>query len=328
MYALEEKNLLLEPRQFETAQKKLLEWYEVCGRHELPWRLSEDVYHVYVSEIMLQQTQVNRVMQEYYPQFLEKFPTLKALSEADEAEVLAAWSGLGYYSRARNLHATAKLCPQTLPQTLDELLKLPGIGPYTASAICSFAYNQQVGVVDTNIERVIKRFFALSQPSVNKVNAEAGGFVNAEQPRAHNLALMDLGSLVCLPNNPKCEECPLAFSCDGKNEPEFYTKKEKKVYENLELFYGVCEKNEKIALVKSSARMYKGMLELPNVEPLEEDFIAAFKHSYTKYRLTVKLYKTDDVEGEVFWYNHEEIQNAPISSLTRKAFGALQKAQR
>jgi A/G-specific adenine glycosylase len=277
---------------------------------------------------MLQQTQVNRVMQEYYPQFLEKFPTLKALSEADEAEVLAAWSGLGYYSRARNLHATSKLCPQTLPQTLDELLKLPGIGRYTASAICSFAYHQQVGVVDTNIGRVIKRFFALTQATEKEIYANAEKFVNATYPRAHNLALMDLGSLVCLPNNPKCEECPLAFSCDGKNEPEFYTKKEKKVYENLELFYAIYEKNGKIALVKSNSNMYKGMLELPSVEPLEENFIAAFKHSYTKYRLTVKLYQAEELEGAFFWYNHDEIQNAAISSLTRKAFDALQKAQR
>jgi A/G-specific adenine glycosylase len=318
----------LNPKNFYKTHQSLLLWYETQGRHELPWRKTSDVYHVYVSEIMLQQTQVQRVMQEYYPQFLQKFPTLAALSQADETEVLAAWSGLGYYSRARNLHATAKLCPQTLPQTLDELLKLPGIGRYTASAICSFAYSQKVGVVDTNIERVIKRFFALTGAKEKEIYANAEEFVNAAHPRAHNLALMDLGSLVCLPNNPKCEECPLEEACEGKNEPELYTIKEKKVYESLELFYGVCEKNEKIALVKSNSRMYKGMLELPNVDPLEEDFIAAFKHSYTKYRLTVKLYEMKNIDDEVFWYNHKEIENAPISSLTRKAFGALAKAQR
>jgi A/G-specific adenine glycosylase len=259
---------------------------------------------------------------------LEKFPTLEALALAEEGEVLAAWSGLGYYSRARNLHATAKLCPQTLPKTLHELLKLPGIGSYTASAICSFAYHQRVGVVDTNIERVIKRFFALAHGGQKELHERAENFVHEHFSRAHNLALMDLGSLVCLPNNPKCLECPLMMSCEGKNEPEFYTKKEKKVYENLELFYGIYEKDGKIALVKSNSNMYKGMLELPSVEPLEENFIAAFKHSYTKYRLTVKLYQAEELEGEFFWYNHDEIQNAPISSLTRKAFDALQKAQR
>lgn len=317
---------MLKTKNFSNAQQFLLLWYKKNGRHELPWRNTADVYHVYVSEIMLQQTQVKRVMEEYYPQFLAKFPTLSALAQADEAEVLAAWSGLGYYSRARNLHATAKLCPQTLPKTLHELLKLPGIGPYTASAICSFAYHERVGVVDTNIERVIKRYFALAHVKQNELHERAEEFVHEHSPRAHNLALMDLGSLVCLPNNPKCSECPLMTTCMGKNEPEFYTKKEKKVYENLELFYGICIKDEKIALVKSSTKMYKGMLELPNVEPIEEDFIAEFKHSYTKYRLMVKLYAMQNVADEVFWYNHEEIQNAPISSLTRKAFDAFSKA--
>lgn len=319
---------MLKTKNFSIVHQSLLSWYKKNGRHELPWRNTLDVYHVYVSEIMLQQTQVKRVMEEYYPQFLEKFPTLEVLANAKEAEVLAAWSGLGYYSRARNLHATAKLCPQALPQTLHELLKLPGIGPYTASAICSFAYHQRVGVVDTNIERVIKRFFALLHVGQKELHVRAEEFVHVTQPRAHNLALMDLGSLVCLPNNPKCSECPLQMSCEGKNEPEFYTKKAKKVYESLELFYGICEKDGKIALVKSSANMYKGMLELPSVEPLEENFILAFKHSYTKYRLSVNLYMYEYLEGEIFWYNHEEIQNAPISSLTKKAFDALQKAQR
>jgi len=118
--------------------KKLLEWYELNGRHTLPWRNTTDIYHIYLSEIMLQQTQVNRVRDEYYPQFLQKFPTLKSLGEADIDEVLAAWSGLGYYSRARNLHKTAQLTQGKLPREYKELIKLPGIGSYTASAICSF----------------------------------------------------------------------------------------------------------------------------------------------------------------------------------------------
>ncbi|DAB29123.1 MAG TPA: A/G-specific adenine glycosylase [Sulfurimonas sp. UBA12504] len=304
---------------------KLLSWYKTHGRHELPWRNTDDVYHVYVSEIMLQQTQVKRVLEEFYPQFLEKFPTLESLSQAEEADVLAAWSGLGYYSRARNLHASAKLCPQILPQSYHELLKLPGIGRYTASAICSFAYNQQIGVVDTNIERVLKRFFALAFEGEKELYKQAENFVDEQFPRAHNLALMDLGSLVCLPTNPKCHECPLAFACKGKDEPELYTKKEKKMYENMELFYGICQRDEKIALLQSVSRMYKGMLELPFVEPVEEDFIAAFKHSYTKYRLTVKLYKIEEVAGEVVWVAYDALQNAAISSMTKKALVLYEK---
>lgn len=301
------------------SQQKLLTWYDVHGRKELPWRNTDDVYHIYVSEVMLQQTQVKRVMEEYYPQFLAKFPTLQSLANASEEEVLASWSGLGYYSRARNLHATAKLSQDTLPKTLPELRKLPGIGRYTASAICSFAYHQKVGVVDTNIARVIKRYFALYDAKEDTINNYAEGFVNPLNPTLHNQALMDIGSLVCLPNNPKCAECPLSCTCQGKDEAELYTKKQKKVYEELELFYGMWIQNAQIALKYSEGRMYKGMLELPSVEPIEEDFIGEFKHAYTKYRLRVKLYTIQNVQDAVVWFNLEDANQAHVSSLTKKA---------
>ena len=268
---------------------------------------------------MLQQTQVNRVKDEYYPQFLEKFPSLQILANVSQDEVLSAWSGLGYYSRARNLHKTAIASPITLPQTQEELLKLPGIGKYTASAICSFGHNQNIPVVDTNIARVMKRYFALLNPKDATIWQNAAAFVNASDPRHHNLALMDLGSLVCLPKNPKCEECPLKKECLGKNEPEIYTKTKKKEYESLELFYGVYIKENKIALQISTDRMYKDMLILPTVDPLEENFLGEFKHSYTKYRLSVKLYALDELEEELVWVDLHELENAPISSLTKKA---------
>ena len=305
------------------AQNALLKWYEKHGRHELPWRNTDDVYHIYVSEIMLQQTQVKRVMEEYYPQFLQKFPSLKALGDAQEEEVLAAWSGLGYYSRARNLHATAKLCPTTLPKTQKELLKLPGIGRYTASAIQSFAYHQRVGVVDTNIERVIKRFFAHYKQSDDIIWKSAEEFVNPTYPTLHNQALMDLGSLVCLPTNPKCAECPLTLTCKGKEEAEFYTQKQKKVYEELELFYGIALKEGDIALKVSSGPMYKGLLELPAVDPVDEDYIAEFKHSYTKYRITVKIYRLHEPKSDLQWISLQDVENTHISSLTRKALRHL-----
>ena len=301
------------------AQRALLTWYESYGRHELPWRLTDNLYHVYLSEIMLQQTQVNRVRDEYYPQFLEKFPSLKILANAHQDEVLAAWSGLGYYSRARNLHKTAQLSLDGLPQTTKELMTLPGIGEYTASAVCSFGLGQNVPVVDTNIARVIKRHFALLAPKVKTIWMQAEMFVNAKSPRSHNLALMDLGSLICLPKNPKCTECPLESSCLGKAAPEIYTQTKKTVYENMELFLGVCIKDNKIALETSTQKMYKDMLVLPNVEPLEENFIASFKHSYTKYRLVVKLYKSEEAGKDAKWLDKEELSIAPISSLTKKA---------
>ncbi len=302
-----------------SSQKKLLQWYETYGRHDLPWRNTDEMYHIYLSEIMLQQTQVNRVMDEYYPQFLEKFPTLKVLADAKQDEVLAAWSGLGYYSRARNLHKTAMECINGLPSTEEELIKLPGIGKYTASAICSFGHEQNIPVVDTNIARVIKRFFALLNLSDATIWKYASDFVNHEDSRHHNLALMDLGSLVCLPKKPQCDACPLANECQGKEEAELYTQTKKKEYISLDLFYGVYIKNNQIALQVSNERMYKDMLILPSVEPIEDDFLGSFKHSYTKYRLSVNLYKFEELNEELVWIDLDTLDNAPISSLTKKA---------
>ena len=182
---------------FKLSQNKLQEWYVNHGRHDLPWRNTDNMYHIYLSEIMLQQTQVSRVLEEYYPQFLEKYPTLMSLASAPQEDVLSAWSGLGYYSRARNLHKTAIACPESLPKTQEELMKLPGIGRYTASAICSFGHEQNIPVVDTNIARVIKRFFSLLEPKEVTLWSHAKEFVNNNESRHHNLALMDLGSLVC-----------------------------------------------------------------------------------------------------------------------------------
>ncbi|WP_418640775.1 A/G-specific adenine glycosylase [Sulfurimonas sp. ST-27] len=299
-------------------------WYEKAGRHELPWRNTQDIYRVYLSEIMLQQTQVNRVRDEYYPQFLEKFPTLQSLANAPLDDVLAAWSGLGYYSRARNLHKTARLSPKSLPTDYKELLSLPGIGQYTASAVCSFGCNQNIPVVDTNIARVLKRYFALLHVKDKTVWEYAQKLLNHKDTRSHNLALMDLGSLVCLPKNPKCEECPLQKTCQGKTEAELYTKTKKKEYESLELFYGICMQNEKIALTPATGNMYKGMLELPAVDPVEEDFLGSFKHAYTKYRLHVKLYTLDSFEGGI-WVETKALHSAPISSLTKKALSTVFK---
>jgi len=305
-------------------QQSLLKWYKEHGRHALPWRNTKNIYHIYLSEIMLQQTQVSRVRDEFYPHFLKKFPTLKALAAAKEEEVLAAWSGLGYYSRARNLHKTAKLTQENFPTEYKELLKLPGIGSYTASAVCAFGYHQNVVVIDTNIKRVLRRFYALLNPSEKELAKKAEKLLNHKEPRAHNLALMDLGSLLCLPKNPACETCPLSRSCQGKTEPELYSQTKKRQYESMELFYAICVREGKIALTQASGNMYKGMLELPSCDPIEENYISSFKHAYTKYRLTVNLYEVEELpEHELLWKSFDELHTLPISSLTKKALKLL-----
>jgi len=308
---------------YKNIHQKLLQWYKKEGRHDLPWRNTDEVYYVYLSETMLQQTQVSRVQEHYYPLFIEKYPTLRKLADASLDEVLANWSGLGYYSRARNLHKSATLCKSGLPDTQKELLKLPGIGRYTASAICSFGYDQCVSVVDTNIKRVLVRFFGLYVAKENEVWQKADGFLNRLHPKHHNLALMDLGATICSPKNPKCTQCPLQSECIGKENPQLYTQTKKTKYEDLELFLGVNLKADKLALVKSTQRLYNGLLTLPHVDPIDEDFIGSFKHGYTKYKITVNLYKTEIYDESFEWIDYKNIDESPVSSMVKKAVKLL-----
>lgn len=303
------------------SQESLLHWYATDARSKLPWRQTTDIYHIYLSEVMLQQTQVSRVASEYYPRFLERFPTLLELSKASLEEVFSLWSGLGYYRRAKNLHATAQLCPNGLPQTMQELQKLPGIGKYTASAICSFGYKQEVSVVDTNIARVLARFFALEDAKEKVLWSLADNFLNTQEPTSHNLALMDLGAMVCTPKNPNCEECPLSVQCLGKENPALYYKKKKMTYVDKELHQGVWIKDSSIAMVKSKEGMYKDMLELPSLEAFkyEDKTLGLFKHSVTHFRLKVYVYLIEELEEEVSWIALDSLSTSPISSLTQKA---------
>lgn len=312
-------------KQIFKAKNNLLQWYQKHGREHLPWRNPTDVYHVYISEVMLQQTQVSRVQDHYYPHFLEKYPTIQDLANSELDDLLTSWSGLGYYSRARNLHKTANICANTgIPDCMKALQKLPGIGKYTASAICSFGYNQTVSVVDTNIARVLKRFFALENPKDTTVWEYADKLLNHQEPTKHNLALMDLGSMICTPVNPKCQECPFETFCLGQKDPTKYTQTKKVQYENLDLFFGVFIKNQKIALVKSKEKLYNSMLIFPKTEPIEENFITSYKHSYTKYKITVNLYKIETLNEEnIIWIDFEDIDEFPLANITKKGLKLL-----
>lgn len=303
------------------AQEALLTWYERDARNSLPWRVTTDIYHIYLSEIMLQQTQVSRVASEYYPKFLQRFPTLLSLSEASLEEVFSLWSGLGYYRRAKNLHATAQLCPDGLPTTAKELEKLPGIGRYTASAICSFGYKQAVSVVDTNIARVLARFFAREDAKEKELWERADTFLNTSKPTEHNLALMDLGAMVCTPKEPKCEICPLSQACLGKKDPSLYYKKKSKTYVDKELHFGIYVQDNSIAMVKSKEGTLQDMLELPSLEAhkYEDACIGVFKHAVTHYRLQVYVYVLEEPQEDVIWVAQHFLDTSPISSLTQKA---------
>ena len=200
--------------------RKVLAWYARAGR-DLPWRRTRDPYRVLVSEFMLQQTQVSRV-REYYPRFLERFPDLESLARAKPRTVREAWDGLGYYARARNLHELAQCVTRrhdgTLPDEPEELLELPGVGPYTAGAVASFAYEKPVPAVDTNVARVIRRVFFGKREARNgkrEVWRLASVLVPKNGKRAwrFNQAVMELGALICVARKPKCPECPVRPVC-------------------------------------------------------------------------------------------------------------------
>jgi len=192
--------------------RKLLVWFARHGR-DLPWRRTRDPYRVLVSEFMLQQTQVSRVT-EYYPRFLERFPTVEHLARAKRSAVMEQWDGLGYYARARNLHSLAKtVAGGVLSDDPAELIKLPGVGRYTAGAVASFAYEKPVAAVDTNVARVIRRAFVRGNDK--RVWAMAAVLVPQDGKRAwrFNQAIMELGALICVARKPKCPECPVRTSC-------------------------------------------------------------------------------------------------------------------
>lgn len=206
----------------EHAAMLLLSWYDHHAR-KLPWRGIRNPYYTWVSETMLQQTRVETVIG-YFARFLERFPTVASLAGADEQDVLKLWEGLGYYSRARNLHKGAKQVMTeyggTLPSDVDRLKKISGIGPYTAGAIASIAYDQPVPAVDGNVIRVISRLKGVRGnvgiPSVRRqIEAEAAKMACCDRPGDLNQALMDLGARICVPGTPDCEHCPLNNLCDA-----------------------------------------------------------------------------------------------------------------
>jgi A/G-specific adenine glycosylase len=198
----------------------LVEWFERTCR-DLPWRRDYDPYRVWISEIMLQQTQMDRGVF-YYKRWLERFPDIRAVAAAEEREILKYWEGLGYYTRARNLYKAAQVMVDMhaghIPESYEILLSLPGIGPYTAAAIASIAFNHDIAVVDANVERILARLFdidgSIRSTSTKKyIHQKAMELLPPGKARVFNQAMMDLGGLVCTPKNPACADCPVAAFC-------------------------------------------------------------------------------------------------------------------
>ncbi len=246
-------------------RRSLLTWYDL-HRRDLPWRASRDPYRVWLSEIMLQQTRVAAVI-EHYRKFLQRFPTVEKLAAAREASVLAAWSGLGYYRRARMMHAAAKLIVREhggkFPASEERLRELPGIGRYTAAAIASIAFEEPVAVVDGNVERVLQRVVG-TRLTGEELWSEANRLLDVNRPGDFNQAMMELGAVVCTPRTPACLTCPVIELCGTRGElaPAAKAAPQKK----REIDYALHSQNGDVYLVQRArdASLMAGMWELPD----------------------------------------------------------------
>lgn len=259
----------------EQIQEKLLNWYQLNHR-PLPFRESTDPYRIWISEVMLQQTQVSTVIP-YYNQFIEKFPTVLDLSRAEEEDVYKLWAGLGYYSRAKNLLKCAKEIVEVhggeFPKDYKKALKLPGIGPYTAGAVLSIAYNLKHPAVDGNVMRVISRIYNIKEditlPKTKKIFEEKVQSILPDDARHFNQAIMELGALVCTPQKPKCEVCPVKDDCKANLlgiQDQLPVKTKKPKNKNTYMGVGILNKDQKILLVKYHKGLLSGLWGLPAVE--------------------------------------------------------------
>ena len=335
----------------EKIQTKLLRWFKKNGR-DLPWRKTRDPYAIWISEIMLQQTQVETVIP-YYKKFLKSFPTIHHLAKSDLSKVLKVWEGLGYYSRARNLHQASKIIANhsngKIPDKLKDLLNLPGIGRYTAGAILSIAYNKKAPILDGNVKRVLSRLFVVSG---NPKKTEeflwplSESLIPKGSPGAFNQALMDLGSMTCTPKNPNCLSCPLKNLCQGylSGKPESYPLRSvKKKVPHIEAIAAVIQNHGKVLLRQRPPKgLLGGLWEFPNwpidgKKDLKEylrlkvksDFglkvkckenLGPFKQTYSHFKLTLHVFKCDALEGrgKGKWVSIKKLDRLPMSRIHRR----------
>ncbi len=304
----------------ETIHKNIQEWYKIHGRVDLPWRTTSDPYHIYLSEVMLQQTQVTTVLARYYYPFLKKFPTLKLLGESPLDEVLKMWEGLGYYNRAKNLHTTAGLIGE-LPSEIEALIALPGIGKNTAHAIATFAYKKPVPIMEANVKRILCRLYKLKTPKDKELWEIAYILVDKINPFNYNQAMMDIGATLCTPKNPKCDVCPLLDLCEGKNNPTLYPAKIKKIVPIREQNIILYVYNDTLSLTQRTGNFLHGLWGFGATEtpPCASEYIGEVRHAYTHFKLLCKIYMYDELNAEQnHYFTVQEIQRLAISKVDEK----------
>lgn len=332
--------------------EQLVNWFE-ANQRSLPWRKAYDPYHVWISEIMAQQTRIDQMLP-YYDRFLKQFPTVKKLADADEQTVLKSWEGLGYYSRARNLHHAAKQIAYEqkgkLPQTRNELLELKGFGPYISAAVASIAFNEDVPVVDGNVLRVTSRYWGIqddiSKPQTRKkIEGLLQEVIPSGKARPFNQGLMELGALVCTPDSPSCAQCPLKAGCfafQNNQQDVLPVKAKKKKAPTKHFAMIVLEKEGKWGLLQRQSKLLKGMWEFPTIEfkPLQ-DSIAQIEEKFKKEGVDVQVGKNAGIvshayshfsqEVHVFypkrignvpveWISTSQLEQRPLSKIQLKVF--------
>jgi A/G-specific adenine glycosylase len=322
------------PRSIRTFRRSLLRWYHHHGR-DLPWRRTRDPYAILVSEFMLQQTQVATVIP-YYNEWLRRFPNFASLAHASENDVLHAWQGLGYYTRARNLHATARAVVDghrgRFPRSLEQMQQLAGIGKYTAHAVASFAFDQPVPIVESNTARVLTRLFDFRQSIDSHAGWETLWQYSAKLlPKTnagiYNSAFIDLGALVCVPREPKCGICPVKRFCRAKNPGVLPIKKERLPTRRWIENHAFVVRSNKILLQKVDSR-WRGMWVLPQLQtrPLNRRPIYKSVFPFTNYRVGLNVYaqrrrKIDKHSQR--WIRIDSLDSVPIPSPHKRALRRL-----
>lgn len=342
----------------------LLDWYARHAR-QMPWRDHPDPYCVWVSEIMLQQTRVETVIP-YYQLWVGRFPTITALAEAPEQEVLRLWEGLGYYSRARNLHRAARIVLEKhggrLPDQVEELIRLPGIGRYTAGAIASIAFGKDEAALDGNIRRVLSRVFDMSLPVQSKEGeARLWALARENLPRGkagdYNQALMDLGAMVCLPRSPLCEQCPLREVCkayQSGNQTERPVRMAKEPIPHYIVTAAVIWRDGQVLITQRPEKgLLGGLWEFPGgkleqgenlsdalLREIHEELgvkivvgasMGVYRHAYTHFRVTLHAFCCEMLAGELQclgvsdfrWVQPGELGEFPMGKIDRLIAGRI-----
>lgn len=340
--------------------EELLLWYHK-NKRDLPWRNTSDPYEIWISEIMLQQTRVETVIP-YYENFLENFPTVYKLAQANQQQVLKCWEGLGYYSRGRNLHHASKTIVEDfegkIPSTYKEITSLTGIGPYTAAAVLSIAYQKKYAVVDGNVIRVITRFKGIKndiRKSATKTRVQqfADSVISNNRPGDFNQALMELGATVCTPKNPNCEICPLAISCNAHKTAQTdvipYKSPSKKIpHHHIGVGLIVDDKNRLLISLRPDNAMLGGLWEFPGgkkdatesirqtvkrelkeeltVEVKVFDKFIQLKHAYSHFKITLHAFWCKIVSGHPVPKSSEKLKWVTLSEIDEFPFPKANKS--